>query len=217
MRRNDPKDAQGNPGPPPAAGEVPRGSGGAAGPLNRALLEGVRRRDPEALTGFFDHFFDRIYGLALRMLGDRDAAEDVTQEVYYRIHRAADRLDPDRDPAPWVTTLTLNFCRSIWRSSRHRMDRRTLTLDDPEKVPIQPRAAAPGPEERLLAAERERLVGAALLELPEGLREVVLLRDYEGMDHRSIAEALGLGHDAARKRYSRALAELGRRLKGRLG
>lgn len=214
------KEHQGEPRPgaePSPAGSGSQISGGPGIPLERQILEGVRRRDPEALVRFFEYYFDRIYGLAYRMLNDRTQAEDVTQEVYYRIHRAADRLDPDRDPTPWVTTLTLNFCRSIWRSSRHRADRKTVTLDDPDRVPIQPQAKTPDPAEALLAAERERVVSQVVRELPETLREVVLLRDYQGMDHQSIAEALGLGHDAVRKRYSRALAELGRMLKERLG
>ena len=72
------------------------------------------------------------------------------------------------------------------------------------------------PEETHAAGLRERRVQEAILDLPETLREVVLLRDYEGLDHKEIAEILEIGHDAVRKRYSRALAELGRLLRGRL-
>jgi RNA polymerase sigma-70 factor, ECF subfamily len=83
---------------------------------------------------------------------------------------------------------------------------------------VQGSLAAPtDPERDALAAERERLVQAAISELPEMLRVPVVLHDYQGLSHEEVAEILGIRHDAARKRYSRALAALGRRLRETLG
>ena len=73
------------------------------------------------------------------------------------------------------------------------------------------------PERALLGAERERLVREAIADLPEPLRAVVLLYDYQGLNHQEIARVLNVNHAAARKRYSRALAALGKRLKEKLG
>ena len=72
------------------------------------------------------------------------------------------------------------------------------------------------PEARLLAGERDRLVQQAILTLPEEIREVVLLRDYQGLSHEEIAEVVGASHAAVRKRYSRALARLAELLKDRI-
>jgi RNA polymerase sigma-70 factor (ECF subfamily) len=60
-------------------------------------------------------------------------------------------------------------------------------------------------------------VQQALMELPEALRAPVVLHDYQGLSHESIASVLGIRHDAARKRYSRALAALAGKLRERLG
>ena len=79
--------------------------------LSRETLLAVRRRDPEALAALFEHSFDRLYGLAQRMLGDRAAAEDVMQETYLRMHRAAATIDVERDPLPWLKSITANLCR----------------------------------------------------------------------------------------------------------
>jgi len=193
-----------------------------AGPENRrqlpsadsALVEGVRRQEPVALGRFFDLYFDRIYGLAYRLLGSRALAEDAAQEVCYRIQRGAHRLDPARDPAPWVLAVAMNTCRSIRRSSQTRWWRRTRSLESTTGEPVALVDPALGPEERLLAQERERQVQEALVRLDQRLAEVVILHDYQGLDHKEIAQALDLSHEAVRKRYSRALAALARLLSG---
>jgi len=176
------------------------------------MLERVRRRDPAALTAFFEAYFDRVFGLVYRLLGDRAMTEDVTQEVFYKAYRAADRLDPERDPMPWLVTIAHNACRDLWRSSAYRMGRRSASIDGQPGIELALPARG-NPEHDALAAERERLVQAAILELPEALRTPLLLHDYQGMSHEEIATALGIQHAAARKRYSRALAALGARLR----
>jgi RNA polymerase sigma-70 factor (ECF subfamily) len=174
---------------------------------------GVSNGDAQALSDFFEFTFDRVYSLAARLLGDRAAAEDATQEVFLKVHRAANRLDPYRSPLPWLTTITYNVCRDVLRS-RQRQAQRSVSIDreaeSAERVP----AGGPTPEAAALASEREKLVQAALMRLPDELREVVVLRDYHGMRHEEIAEVVGSSHAAVRKRYSRALAKLADDLKG---
>ena len=101
---------------------------------DRAWLERVRLRDPEALGAFYDRYLDLVFGVAWRLLGDRTRAEDAASEVFLKVHRAADRLDPLRDPAPWLTTITTNVCRDVWRSGAYRMSRRAADVDDPAQA-----------------------------------------------------------------------------------
>ncbi len=186
----------------------------AIDPPDRAVLEGVRREDPDALGAFFEHYFDSVYALTYRLLGNRAKAEDATQDIFCKLQRAATKLDPDRDPTPWVTTITLNACRSLWRSAAHRMDVRSSSLESDSGAPIDVISQSPNPEEAREAAEREKLVQTALMDLPDSLRTVVVLHDYQGLNHKEIASLLEMGHDAIRKRYSRALAELADKLRG---
>ncbi|MBD3334899.1 MAG: sigma-70 family RNA polymerase sigma factor [Candidatus Eisenbacteria bacterium] len=185
-------------------------------PLERDILDKVCSGDREALGVFFEHYFDRVYGLAYRLLGNHAGAEDAAQEVFTKVFRAAHQLDPQRDPAPWLLKITLNTCRSFWRSTRHRMDRKSMSLDSPEDGAIDVKNGRKGPHDNLEASERERVVQQAVMELPETLRGVVILKDYMNLDHKEIAATLELSHDAVRKRYSRALTELGDLLRGRL-
>ncbi len=195
-------------------GAEPRVEGRTPAPP-RAVLERVAAREPEALGVFFDHYFDLVFALSHRLLGDRTQAEDVTQEVFYKVHRAAHRLDPNRDPAPWLTAIVYNACRDLWRSGADRMRRRSGTIDDPV-IAVRLTRGDNDPERDLLARERERAVREALDELPEESRAIVLMHDYQGLGHVEIAGILGVEHAAARKRYSRALAALGRLLKEKL-
>jgi RNA polymerase sigma-70 factor (ECF subfamily) len=185
-------------------------------PPTSAELERVRARDPEALGRFFERYFDRVFGLVYRLLGDRTQAEDITQEVFLKVHRAADRLDPARDPGPWLMTIAHNACRDLWRSNAWKLGRRAASLDGDSPVAATLSTNRDEPERTLIAAERERLVQEALTRLPEPLRVAIVMHDYQGLGHEAIAAATGIGHAAARKRYSRALSALAQQLRGRL-
>ena len=176
------------------------------------MLERVRRREPEALTAFFDHYFGRVYGVIFRMVGDRHLAEDLTQEVFLKVHRAAHRLDPARDPGTWLIAIAANTCRDLWRSAAHRMARRGDPLDDETLSHLE--GGSHTPEADLIARERERLVQEAIAALPVPLRLAVVLHVYDGLGHDEVAAITGIRDSAARKRYSRALRLLAERLRG---
>lgn len=196
---------------------LPRREGGDAplsgGPITAETLARVREREPQAMAMFFEFYFDRVYGLAARLLGDRTYAEDVTQDVFQKVHRAAHQLDPARDPGPWLMAVTHNACRDVWRSRAYKLAQKSRSLDEPDGPAAALPAPGDTPEEATLRAERARLVQEAIVKLPEELREVVVLHDYQGLGHEEIARLTGATHVATRKRYSRALARLGEALK----
>jgi RNA polymerase sigma-70 factor (ECF subfamily) len=218
-----PRDVAPHADPPPTGPRPERAAGARApdhrpattgdGPPGAAELERVRAREPEALEAFFERYFDRVYGLVYRLLGDRALAEDMTQEVFLKVHRAAHQLDPSRDPGPWLVTIAHNACRDLWRSGAWKLARRSAPLDGDSPLAATLSRGTNDPERDLLAGERERLVQEALRKLPEPLRVAVVLHDYQGMGHEEIGRLTGLHHAAARKRYSRALAALARLLK----
>lgn len=189
------------------------GSDHRKGELPSAVLEAVRRREPDALARLFDTCFGRVYSLAHRLTGSREQAEDVTQEVFLKVYNAADQLDPACDPAPWLATITWNACREHWRSRGHRQDRQTATINGDDGMRDRLVNGNRSPERRVVNGERQALVEKAVRRLPEAMRAVVLLHDFEGLSHAEIAEATGDSHPAVRKRYSRALSRLHDELK----
>ena len=197
--------------PPTASGSAP-----STPALAREVLERVRVRESGALAALFERYFDEIYSLTYRLLGEKEGAEDATQEVFLKVYRAAHRLDPGRDPRPWLMTIAYNVCRDLWRSRGYRMGRRSTSLDGESGLREAIAAGDPSPAEAALTSERERLVQQALMRLPESLRTVVLMRDYLGLGHDEIARSTATSHAATRKRYSRALATLARMLEEHL-
>jgi len=181
--------------------------------LTPAELAKVQARDPEALGQLFDAYFSRIYGLAYRLMGNEAAAQDITQEVFLRVHKAAHQLDTSRDPAPWLLTITTNLCREKWRSRQGRQDKHTLSLDAKPEFTANVAADDATPEQVAVQADQNRLLEAALAQLPEPMREVVVLHDLQGLSHEEISAMLDEAAPAVRKRYSRALLKLRELLK----
>jgi RNA polymerase sigma-70 factor, ECF subfamily len=173
-------------------------------------LERVRRRDPDALAALFDRYFDRLYAVVYRILMNRAETEDAIQEVFLKVHRGAPSLDPGRDPLPWLVTIAANVSRDRWRSAASRLDRVSASFDADPGLRELVSDGRPGPDRDLIAAERVERVREALGKLKPESREVIVLREYEGLGYDRIAEILGVNETAVRKRFSRALDELGR-------
>jgi RNA polymerase sigma-70 factor, ECF subfamily len=183
------------------------------GALTVEALERVRERDSHALSTFFEFYFDRVYGLAYRLLGNHASAEDVTQDVFQKVYKAAPQLDTTRDPGPWLMAITHNACRDHWRSKAFKLGRKSQSIEDTEGLVETLASPGEGADEALVREERARRVQAAIQQLPEELRSVVILHDYQGLGHEEIAMLIGATHVATRKRYSRALSRLATLLK----
>ena len=202
----------------------PRRTSNRAAPWTRDALERVRARDPQALASFFEAHVDWIYGLVFRLLGRRESAEDVSQEIFYRVHRGIDHLDPGRDVNRWLVAIACNACRDHWKSAATRAAAHAVPIDgaysesgsDAGFAGADIASRPDDPEEAILRREREHIVQSAIGRIAEDLRVPLVLHDYEGLSHQQIAQTLGISHAAARKRYSRALSALAVELRGRL-
>jgi RNA polymerase sigma-70 factor (ECF subfamily) len=174
--------------------------------LSSAILTRVIRREPEALELFFDHFYDRIYAHVVNLLRDRTQAEDLTQEVFIRLHKVIDRMDPAREPAGWVFTVATNVVRDYWRSAEHK--KQAAEQGDPHEMAL----AHPDADvhEAMEQDEQLQAVWAALHELSVDDREIILLKDYEELSTADISAMLDVKPDAVRQRHSRAVARLGK-------
>ena len=177
-----------------------------AGAITPAILVRVAQRDQKALEVFFDHFYDRVFAHVVNLTRDVTLGEDMTQDVFIRLHRVVDRLDPQRDPAGWVFTVATNVVRDYWRSADHKRKAAEVQTGDPEELNLA------HPDRDVQAAmendEELRAVWAALHTLSVDDREVILLKDYEELATADIGQMLDLNSDAVRQRHSRAVARL---------
>ncbi len=129
---------------------------------------------------------DEVYGLALRMLGDRDAALDVMASVFLKAYRAFDRYDQARPARHWILRIAVNEAVSAARSrSRDRLRRAPFAA-----AAETPDGASPPEDQAVRREERDRVRGA-VAELPELYRGVIVLRYFSGLSLDEIAQLLG--------------------------
>jgi len=149
------------------------------------LLARVAAGDERALGALYDRMAPVAYGLALRIVGDADGAEDTVQEAFLRVWRRADRYEADRGaPRPWLLRLVRNVAIDHLRSrgARARAEQRG-GVHEHEHLPAQER-----PEDLLLQKERRDVVRAALEALPAEQRRMIEIAYFEGLTHAQIAE-----------------------------
>lgn len=181
--------------------------------LDPDTLHRVRARDPEALEAFFGHFFDRAYGFAVHLVGDVALADDLVQEAFLKMHGAIDRIDPQRDPAPWVFTIVRNCARDHWRSRAFKTSQQNTDID--EAWDLASPESESNPHHVLERKEDVESVRQALQQLAPADREVLLLKEFQGLSTSEIAEVLNLRPEAVRQRHSRAVRRLGQSVRNR--
>jgi RNA polymerase sigma-70 factor (sigma-E family) len=176
-----------------------------AGPPGGAAAPPGDQADPgaeEAVTALFQMHAIGLIRLAVVMLGNRQAAEDVVQEAFCALYRHWGRLaEPDR-ALFYVRASVLNGCRSELRA-RLRNARRTARVL-PDSV-----ASA---EDLALIADEHREVLAALRRLPDRQREALVLRYFADLGEPEIARSMGITEGTVKSTTSRALAALARLL-----
>lgn len=159
--------------------------------------------DPgDALTARFLSLRERLLGTAWCVVGDREDALEVVQEAFLRCWRARDRTEA-RDVDAWIFAVLLNAARDL---RRRRKVRRAESL--PPEEAMTHAQTEPDPARRVEAREDLVRVRAAIRELPEGEREVFLLRQNGELPYERIADSLGIPVGTAKTRMRRALLRL---------
>lgn len=143
----------------------------------------------------------RVFGLCLRMTGDRVRATELAQDVFVHIWRKLGRLrDDDRDAGGWVWRVAVNVVRNALRGERRRRTR-IETVDDPVALAPPPAPSTPLPVRRMD-------LRTAIATLPDRARTVYLLHDVEGYSHEEIARMLGIAEATVRVQLHRARRQL---------
>ena len=175
----------------------------AAAP-ERDLVDRLRRGDPHAFDRVYATYHPRLFSFLMRLSGRRHVAEDLAQETWLRLAKAAPTLREDTTLAPYLFTIARNAFMSHRRWAMLDLSRLvTFGLDA-----IGTAATAASPETQHERAAAVALLEAALQDLPLASREVLLLVGVEGMDQEEVARVLGVTYDALRQRLSRARAQL---------
>jgi RNA polymerase sigma-70 factor (ECF subfamily) len=152
-----------------------------------ALMARVAAGDQRALSALYDETSTIVYSLALRILRDQQAAEDVTIDVYAQVYRQVSSYDATRGtPSAWLVTLTRS--RAI---DRLRQESNRQTREAPLEAATDVPALTVGPEECSATVEMRRFVQGAMARLTPEQRHVIELSYYAGLSHAEIAAQLG--------------------------
>jgi RNA polymerase sigma-70 factor (ECF subfamily) len=168
-----------------------------------ALFEVLMRRHNE-----------RIYRAARAILKDETEAEDVMQQAYVNAYSHLRQFDARAKFSTWLTRIAIN--EAITRG-RKRGRYEALDEEDIETREAVMASSEQDPERQAFATELGKLVEAAVDTLPDGAREVFMLRDVEGLTTAEVSECLAVSEDVVKTRLSRARAALRRELYERAG
>jgi RNA polymerase sigma-70 factor (ECF subfamily) len=177
----------------------------------------VQQVDDEAAFSQLVHRWEGpIQGLCERMTGDAHAAEDLAQETFVRVFARRKEYQVEGKFSTWLWRIALNLCYDELRR-RQRRGRNTFEGDGGEPLAILEAFTTADSAPDSLVAERERsgMVRRALDELPEIYRTVLVLRHYEDLKFREIADVLGVPEGTVKSRMSEALSQFGQLLKAR--
>lgn len=178
----------------------------------RLMLQVRDHEDAEAFADLVDRYQHRIVGIMHNMLGAREEAEDLAQEVFLRIYRTRKKYHPTAKFSTWLFTIANNLALNVLRG---RQRKPTVPLPAQDSGPLGPR-----PQEQLVQdlsmtpgtgmqqKEMAGLIRQALEELNDRQRLAVVLNKFEEMNYAEIAEVMGLTTKAVKSLLSRARSRL---------
>ena len=180
---------------------MPEGAHQDRGQTAHADGEALRRRDPGAWEALYERCGRRVRLIAHRILPPRLDPEAAAQQAWVRAIHRAPKLDPTRDPAPWLATICVNLCMSVLR--RDQLAR---------AVGLRRGASQDAPPHRFAGGEGHNPMGSRVREGVRGLsrdqQQIVYLRFACEMEYAEIAEVTGVAEATVRKRLSRAYGRL---------
>jgi RNA polymerase sigma-70 factor (ECF subfamily) len=167
-----------------------------------ALVERCRRGDLAAFEEIYAAHAGRLYSLAVRMLGNTADAEDLLQEIFLTAHRKLDSFRGDSALGTWLYRLGMNQCLDYLRSRAARTNQLTGALDD--EFGLDDAGSRRLAEQAVSRVDLER----ALARLPEGCRAAFVLHDVQGLEHREVAEILGVAEGTSKSQVHKARLRL---------
>ena len=178
---------------------------GGSGAWELAVRDRLISRDPSVLSDLYDQFGSYVFGLAARVIGDRHAAEDVTQDVFLSIWERPEAFEPARGRLRTFLG-TLAHRRAVDVVRREEARRRRAARDAATGVPI------PDVGELAMAIVAAEQVRAEVDRLPREQREAIELAYFGGRTYRQVAEELGIPEGTAKSRMRLGLSRIAQAL-----
>lgn len=163
----------------------------------------------QAFNSLVASYERQVFNLCLRLVGDRQAAEDATQEAFLSAFRGIRKFRGGNFRS-WLLRIAANQAKDELRHRGRRPVTTPIVADDPDDRPIDPPDPARGPSERAENRELASALSRALQTLPFEQRQAILLVDYHGLDYSEAAEASGASLGTIKSRIHRGREALRR-------
>lgn len=167
------------------------------------LVREIKTGSEAAMEVLTRRYYKTIFAFVYRKTGDRELAADMTQDVFIKMMKKIMAYSDKGSFRSWLFTITVNHCRDYWRSRAYRMSGRQTRMSEDligrrdDDVPFI-----------FEQKETRKAVVAAIGQLPEEQKDVVLLRFYHEMKIREIAEVVGVGESTVKSRLRQGLRKL---------
>jgi RNA polymerase sigma-70 factor, ECF subfamily len=183
------------------------------------FIESLKAGDSRAFDIFVNRYSPKVYALLFRLTENPQEAEDLTQDTFLRALKAIKNFRGEADLKTWLFRIAINESKNRWRWWKRRKSDLTISLDAEigfTETPLSETIAAgcENPETEILRREREFQLKKVLRELPPNFREVIILRDIEGLSYEEIAVALSTNVGTIKSRIARGREELRKKLSG---
>jgi RNA polymerase sigma-70 factor (ECF subfamily) len=181
-----------------------------SGPSDEQLLQAYRQGDKPSFAALVSRYQRELYHFLVRFLGNRAAAEDVFQETFLQVHQSADAFDPQRRFKPWLFTIAANKARDLIRANARRPTnplQASIGGDEEggEFIDLM-QATGETPDEPLAREEMQNKVQQVVGNMPEHLREILVLSYFNTFPYRQIADILGIPLGTVKSRLHAAVA-----------
>ncbi len=188
---------------------------------DRALVERFKQGDEAAFEILVGKYSGRAYQIAYGVLGSREDAEEVAQDVFIRIHRALPRFRGEAEFTTWMYRITMNLAKNKYRWNKIRGSKVNISIDAPlegsgdgsgEERKIDLPDGRMAPDAKSVFTELEQNVRDELDNLPDIYREALVMRNVEEMSYEDIASTLDCKLGTIKSRIARGREELRKRL-----
>jgi RNA polymerase sigma-70 factor, ECF subfamily len=175
------------------------------------LLTAYREGDKGAFADLVERYQRELFHFLVRFLGDRAAAEDIFQEAFLQVHQSADQFDPERRFRPWLFTIAANKARDLMRSQARRPTSPLSAAISPgddesgEFIDLM-QATAAMPDEPMQRQELQQQVHKTVMNMPEHLREILLLSYFHQFPYKQISQILSIPLGTVKSRLHAAVA-----------
>ena len=174
-----------------------------------AVIRRVQRGDANAFEYLVAAYEKNVYNLALRMTGSPEDAEDMAQEACLKAYSSLDSFRGDSKFSVWLYRIVSNVCLDFLRRQKKRQSfSLSMEDDDGEETELELPDLSRLPEEELEKKLTRDAVRRGLAQLPEDARQILLLREIQGLSYEEIGETLGLEPGTVKSRIFRARKKL---------